>query len=86
MLEDIFMWAVGIGIALLCLAVAAVIVVAIYFSLTGGWTYQERVKVDGVTCIVTRDRLDDTIKDTSCPVVRRPHKPEVRTSSTMVTR
>lgn len=59
------------ALIVLGLFLAALIGVSVYFSTTGGDTYLQHKRVHGVDCIVTRDRLDNSIEQISCPPVQR---------------
>lgn len=62
------------GFAVVMAGLLAILGVLIYFGFTGGSTYIERVKVDGVTCIVVRNRLTNAPESTSCPPVQTSNK------------
>lgn len=51
-------------------AVVAVLAFAAYYAATGGFTYSERQKIGGVTCIVIHNRFTGAPDHVSCPVVK----------------
>lgn len=66
-------WPIIIGgtiVAVIVALAAAMLVVATYFAFTGGFTTVDTERINGQKCVVTRDRLDNTVKQVDCGKVR----------------
>lgn len=63
-------WGVPAILAGVALVVLTLIGGCIYYGFTGGFTYTDRQKVGGVTCIVVHDRLTGEPNSVSCPPVQ----------------
>lgn len=64
---------IGVGVAVVVLVFAtlfALVGITIYFAATGGTNYTDHRKVDGVECIVIRDRLTNNVRSVSCPPIQ----------------
>ena len=65
------LWLIGGFLAVVGVVLAFVIVAVTYFAFTGGQNRNEKIVVDGVTCIATKSRIDGTTESVACPVIRK---------------
>jgi hypothetical protein len=66
------------GLSLMVALVFATIAWVVYAAATGGFTYTERIREDGVTCVAVRSRLTGEVESVSCPARQGPQGREVR--------
>ncbi len=64
---------VALGVAfgaLFMILVVGIVGLVLYWSLNGGLHYTTHEKVDGIECIVVRNRISGSAGDVSCPPIQ----------------